>query len=236
MPIKRPSLINNEFYHIVKRGVEERNIFLDDRDRLRFMNNLVVFNDVKPAPWVSRAFWDQRELFSLMKMPKNYKQESLVQIHAFVLMKNHFHLLVQQIVENGITDFMRKLGGYSYYFNKKYKRVGPLFQGRFKAVLIKTDEQLINTFAYIHTNPIEIVEKDWKEYRVSNPTKAFQFLNSYQWSSYLNYIDNIDNFSAVINKNFFLEMLGSKENCKKEIESRVLSKVHIKKLKEMGIE
>ena len=94
----------------------------------------------------------------------SYKPESpLVEIHAFALMDNHFHILAKQIKENGISNFMNKLGGYSYYFNKKYKRVGPLFQGRFKAILVRTDEQLKNVFVYINTNPVGLIKPGWKE-------------------------------------------------------------------------
>lgn len=232
MPIRNPQLINNEFYHIVKRGIEERDIFLDDEDRLRFINSLLVFNDKKPAPWSIRAFWKQRDPFSL----KSYLPERpLVEIHAFALMKNHFHLLIRQLVESGITNFMRKLGGYSYYFNKKYKRIGPLFQGRFKAVLIKTEDQLKNVFVYIHTNPLEIIEFNWKEEGIKNPQMAIQFLEEYKWSSYPDYL-NKENFPKVTNREFFIELLGNGKGCKNEVESWILYKADMNKIKNVFLE
>lgn len=229
MPIKRPQIITGEFYHIIKRGVEERDIFLDDEDRLRFINSLLVFNDKKPAPWGIRAFWEQRSPNCLT----DYRSENaMVEIHAFSLMSNHFHLLVRQIAENGITNFMRKLGGYSYYFNKKYQRAGPLFQGRYKAVLIKNQDQLKNIFVYIHINPLEIIEFNWKEKGIKEPQKAIQFLEKYHWSSYPDFIGK-KNFPNLIYKDFFFKVLGNEQGCKKELESWVLYKADINKVKDI---
>lgn len=232
MPIRRPQLVNNEFYHIVKRGVEERDIFLDEEDRFRFVNSLLVFNDTRPAPWNIRAFWKQRDPTSL----RDYvPQKPLLEIHTFALMKNHFHLLIRQLVENGIIDFMRKLGGYSYYFNKKYKRVGPLFQGRFKAVLINTEEQAKNVFVYVHTNPLEIIEFNWKEEGIKNPQKSLQFLEEYKWSSYPDYLGR-ENFPNVTNREFFSRILGGNDGCKKQVESKILYKAEMNKTKEVILE
>lgn len=230
--IQHPPLIPGEFYHLVKRGVEERKIFLDDEDRLRFINSLLVFNDVEPTPWDNRAFWQQRGQSSL----QNYRpKKPLVEILVFALMGNHFHILVRQLTEKGTTDFMRKLGGYSYYFNKKYDRVGPLFQGRFKAVRIKTESQLRNTFVYIHVNPIEIIEPGWKEKGIKNPQKTLQFLEKYRWSSYPDYIGG-KNFPTVIKKEFFLKILDGEKGCKKEVENWVLYKAGIEDMKDIILE
>ena len=235
MPIKRPQLVNNEFYHIVKRGVEEREIFLDDEDRLRFVNSLLVFNDIKPAPWGNRAFWLQREQFSLGVLGDYKPENPLVEVHAFALMKNHFHLLLRQLVYDGITDFMRKLGGYSYYFNKKYERVGPLFQGRFKAVLIKTENQLRNVFVYIHTNPLAIIEFNWKERGLKDSQKALSFLREYRWSSHKDFI-GVENFPNLIYKDFFSKILGDEKNCEKEIKSWILYKTDTTLPKDVALE
>jgi len=221
MPLRKIQLINEEFYHIVKRGIEEREIFLDEEDKLRFINSLLVFNDKNPTPWQSRLFWEQRGPSSL----GDYKPKNpLVEIHVFTLMKNHFHLLLRQLIENGIITFMRKLGGYAYYFNKKYERVGPLFQGRYKIKRIETEPQLKNNFVYIITNPIEIIEPEWKNWKVNNPQKAIQFLEEqYRWSSYWNYLGK-QNFPSVTTQDFFLKLFSGKEGIKKEIESWILFK------------
>jgi len=238
MPKRKVQLINGEFYHIVKRGIEGRKIFLDDEDRFRFVNGLLVFNDKKPTPWGSRAFWRQRDPDSLTKsyQPKH----PLVEIHVFTLMPNHFHLLVRQLTDNGIATLMNKIGGYSYYFNKKYERVGTLFQDRYKVKAIKTDIQLRNTFVYIHTNPIGLIEPKWKEWQVESFQKAIHFLeNKYRWSSYWDYIGK-SNFPWVTTREFFLKLLGGEEGIRREIRSWIEFKNEIfkdkKDLKEISFE
>lgn len=223
MPKRTTQIINGEFYHIVKRGTEEREIFLDDEDRFRFINSLLVFNDKMPSPWESRAFWSQRDPATLTKV--RYKPKiPLIEIHAFALMPNHFHLLVNQLRENGIALLMQKLGGFSYYFNKKHQRVGTLFQDRYKIVHIKTESQLKNAFVYVHTNPLSLIEPQWKEGIVKNPKKATDFLeNEYRWGSYFDYIGK-ENFPTLITKEFFLELLGGEKGIKKEINSWIMFK------------
>jgi len=218
MPRRKTQLVSREFYHIVKRGVEEREIFLDDEDRFRFINSLLVFNDKMPAPWQSRIFWHQRAPDSLSR--GDYKPKiPLVEIHAFTLMPNHFHLLVRQLIENGIAILMQKLGGYSYYFNKKYERGGTLFQDRYKIIHVNIQEQLKNNFVYIHTNPVALIEPKWKEWKVQNPQKAIKFLEEeYCWSGYWDYIGK-RNFPSVTKRDFFLKLFGGVEGIKKETES-----------------
>ena len=231
--MRRPQFVNNEFYHIVNRGVEQRNIFLDEEDRLRFVNSLLVFNDRKPAFWSLRGFWNTRNPNSLLR---EYKpKESLVEIHTFTLMNNHFHLLLRQLTNSGISDFMRKIGGYAYYFNKKYQRIGSLFQGRFKALLIKDENQLKNTFVYIHTNPVEIIENNWKKFEVKDPESAIKFIEAYRWSSYPDYL-TAGNFSNLLIKNFFLKLFDGKENCKQEIDAWIKFKVDRDKFNDIILE
>lgn len=93
-------------------------------------------------------------------------------------MPNHFHLLLKQVAAGGISQFMRKVAdGYTRYFNTKHLRIGPIFQGAFKAVHVSSDEQLLHVSRYIHLNPL-----------VSAVVKENNFLN-YPWSSLINYID-----------------------------------------------
>lgn len=232
MPIRNVQFSSGEFYHVVKRGVEERIIFLDDEDRFRFINSLLVFNDSSPVIWDMRGFWRQRDPASLVT--SGYKPENpLVKIYSFALMNNHFHLLLEQIKESGISNFMNKLGGYSYYFNKKYRRVGPLFQGRFKAVMVRTDEQLKNTFVYINTNPVGLIEPGWKEKGVKDFKKTTQFLREYKWSSYPDYLGG-ENY-PFLEKSFFLNLFGGAVGCREEIESWLKYKVDINKYKDIAL-
>ena len=150
-------------------------------------------------------------------------------------MDNHFHLLLKQVKNNGISHFLNKLGGYSYYFNKKYKRVGPLFQGRFKAVLIRTDEQLRNTFVYVNTNPIGLIKANWKERGIDDFKKASIFLQKYPWSSYPDYLEK-GKFSSLLNREFFVDLFGTSKGCQEEVESWLKHKVEVGKYKDIALE
>lgn len=145
-------------YHIYNRGTDKRVVFLDHGDRVRFLDNLYEFNDEHPA-----ANWRQKE------SPEVRPREKLVEIISYCLMPNHFHLMVRQIQDGGITLFMRKLGtGYTMYFNKKYDRSGALFQGKFKSVFVDKDVYLKYLPHYIHLNPSELPSMDWRNYRWSS--------------------------------------------------------------------
>lgn len=133
-------------------------------------------------------------------------------------MPNHYHLLIRQKVVDGIVKFMQKLGvGYTMYFNQKYERVGPLFQGRFKAVLVGLDEHLLYLPYYIHLNPIELVEPRWKEQTIKSWGETIRFLESYHWSSYLDYIGK-KNFPSVTSRKFLRDIVGDSREYKKATE------------------
>ncbi|MEK7663831.1 MAG: transposase [Patescibacteria group bacterium] len=233
MPTRKVQFVNDEFYHVFNRGVEERKIFLDDEDKLRFVNSLLVFNDANPASWNMRSFWYQRGPTSLIGVYK--PEDPLVEIHSFALMDNHFHLLLKQIKERGVSIFMQKLGGYSYYFNKKYKRVGSLFQGKFKAVLIRTDKQLKNAFVYVNTNPVGLIEPNWKEKGIKDFKKSTRFLKEYKWSSCPDYLTEANNYSF-IEKEFFLKLFRGTQGCREEVESWLKYKVEFNKFKDIALE
>lgn len=121
-------------------------------------------------------------------------------------MPNHFHLLVKQRQDGGIIKFMQKLGtGYTMYFNKKNERVGGLFQGSFKAVLVNNDAHFIHLPYYIHANPLDL-KNDEVEPR--------HFLENYRWSSFMDYIGK-NNFPSVTSREFLLDFFGGQEEYKK---------------------
>ena len=183
---------------------------MDEKDRLRFIHDLYEFNDDDP---VSNALYRFNSKYMEVEPPYiiQYKKSEhkirklLVEILAFVLMPNHFHLLLRQKMENGIIRFMQKLGtGYTMYFNQKYERVGGLFQGRYKAVLVKRESHFIYLPTYIHTNPLKI-------YRGSTSiNKVMNFLQSYRWSSFPDYIGH-KNFPSLTSRDFLLEYFGGEK-------------------------
>ncbi|MBI2595385.1 transposase [Candidatus Daviesbacteria bacterium] len=146
MPYRQTPFINQNFYHIFNRGVEKRIIFLTQDDYDRFFQTIYYYQFSGPKPRFST-----HRRFRFKDFHKNPK---IVEIIVFCFMPNHFHLLIRQIRDGGIVEFMSKvLNGYTKYFNTKHRRVGALFQGQFKAVMIETDEQLLHVSRYIHLNP-----------------------------------------------------------------------------------
>lgn len=168
MPAKNTvrTYIEEGYYHIYNRGVEKRNIFIDERDYRVFIHFLKRYltppNQSEVAPsWRS-------------DLPNE------IRLLAYSLMPNHFHFLVKQYTLDAVTKFMRALSNsYVRYFNERYERVGALFQGRFKAILIDSERYLLYLSAYIHRNPIELL-------REGGPTS----LKDYLYSSYRSYLNN----------------------------------------------
>ncbi len=214
--MNKPRFINDKIYHIYNRGVEKRDVFLTNRDRFRFINNLIEFNDTKPVPpsnvrYTTRhpkTVTSQCLEVQLLNIGARSAKEPLVEILAFCLMPNHYHLLVRQLTSNGVTKFMQKIGtGYTNYFNQKDKRVGSLFQGRFKAVAITNEEHFTYLPLYIHLNPLDLVAPKWREKKITNLKEALSFLENYRWSSYLDYIGK-KNFPLATQKEFLLKIFG----------------------------
>ncbi|MBU2109669.1 transposase [Patescibacteria group bacterium] len=220
---ERPVFISEKLYHIYNRGVEKRKIFANDSDKIRFIHGMFVFNDQSPVIPSNIRFSLRKPSESpcLEVEPLNIarKRKPLVKILAFCLMENHFHFLLMQKVDGGIIKFMQKLGtGYTMYFNQKYQRVGPLFQGRFKATLIENNPQFIHIPYYIHLNPIRLIEPEWQsDKKLKNPKSAIEFLNSYRWSSYLDYIGK-NNFPSVISKDFLSKFFENPKQYKNDTE------------------
>jgi len=204
-----------ELFHTLNRGVDKRKIFMDDQDYFRFIHDLFEFND---KDWVNTTFYYFHKSNDIASRKIERKQRKLlVDIHAFCLMPNHYHLLLSPLVENGIPTFMKKLNmGYAKYFNEKYKRSGALFEGRYKSVGVKEEAHFIHLPYYIHCNPLDLITPEWREKRLDNYQKAINFLESYRWSSHLDYLGK-NNFLSVIKRNFLLEVFGGTNNYKKSI-------------------
>ncbi|MEK7462839.1 MAG: transposase [Patescibacteria group bacterium] len=208
--------VTDEIYHLYNRGVEKKNIFLDNKDRFRFIHDLFEFNDKNPSP--NLAYHLTKKQPKEVGLPKIKREPRimLVDILAFCLMPNHFHILIKQKIENGTTEFMRKLGtGYTNYFNKKYQRVGSLFQGKYKFVHLKENSHFIHIPYYIHLNPLDLKFPEWKNREIKNHKGAMKFLESYRWSSYLDYI-GIKNFPSVTQREFLNNFFEGPEEYKKQ--------------------
>lgn len=156
MPAKNiiKSYAENSFYHLYNRGVEKRIIFQDEQDYQVFLSYLKIYLS-PPNPSYKGSYKGYSFVSPPRQRPLNNFSEKITLL-AYVLLPNHFHLLLRQTPANGIEIFMRSLGTkYVQYFNKRYQRVGPLFQDTYKAVLIESDEQLLHLSRYIHLNPAQ---------------------------------------------------------------------------------
>jgi putative transposase len=211
-------------YHVLNRGVEKRKIFLKNQDYSRFIFGLEFFNNEATTNlWnlLSRGGTvPPRILGKRIATERDRKQKPLVELLAFTLMPNHYHLVLREIQEGGISLFMRKMGGYSTYFNKQYKRVGSLLQSRYTSVPIQNDVQLSNVFVYVHTNPVELIEPEWKEFKVKDPKNALAYLENYRWSSYHDYVGN-PTFPLTTQRTFFLDFYGKEQNCRRAVKDWV---------------
>jgi putative transposase len=239
MPRKPRDFQIGEIYHIIKRGSDGRDIFLTKKDYSRFILTLEFFNSKQKNDLWRTFFNKEKERGNVSKNKKKIsqekqqiglkskiykkrieknKEERIVDFMAFALMPNHYHLLLREIKKGGISLFMKKIGGYSIYFNQQHKRKGTLFQSRYKAVPIETDEQLSIVFSYIHTNPISLWEPEWKEGKIKDWEPLFEKLHQYPHSSFLDYIGK-RNHPSVTSRGFLLDFFGGTKKCKENVEN-----------------
>jgi len=177
MPQRKVILARDEIYHIFNRGVARAPIFSAQSDFTRFINLInyyhftnvpVSFSNFNKLPSKQRE-----EIFSAIQLANNKH----IEIIAFCLMNNHYHFLIKQITDRGISNSISRIqNAYAKYYNMKHDRIGPLFQPMFKAVRIETDEQLLHVSRYIHLNPST-------DYLVS-----IKDLHTYKWSSLPMYV------------------------------------------------
>lgn len=178
MPYRLTCFANQNFYHIFNRGVNKQEIFDSPDNYERFLQTIFYYQFSGPKPRFSTHKRFKNKDFS--NNPK------IVEIICYCFMPNHFHFLLRQIKEGGITEFISKISNsYTKYFNTKHKRVGPLLQGEFKAVPIETDEQLLHVSRYIHLNPFV--------------SELVNDLNLFSYSSYKNFISP-DSISFCVTK------------------------------------
>lgn len=233
MGFRKVQFVNGEIYHIILRAIDDNLIFKDRDDYYRGIFSLYEFNNAKPITIRERRKEREKIKKLLKEMPAPVEKivderEKLVNIFSFIFMPNHPHLLLRQLKDEGITNFMRKLGtGYGGYFNRKYDRKGHVFQNKFLAVPIKNEEQLKNVFVYIHTNSISLIEPKWKERGIADPEKVIKFLGNYKWSSYQDYIGE-KNFPSVTDRDFIWKIMGGEKGCKEFVDYWIRYKGRIK--------
>ncbi len=214
---RRDVFEKGEFYHIYNRGVNKYKIFFSKGDWDHFQRLLFIRNSKSNK----KVHLERETKTSVYKMDQG-TPGPLVDIVAYTFMENHFHLLIKEREECGISKFMSRLmTSYAMYMNKKYDRSGPLMCRPFRSKHINSDEYLRWIISYIHLNPIDQIESNWKDNGISDIKIAQDFLNSYKYSSYMDYMyshkssDDIGRVeSVIINKNVIPIDISDVDNLK----------------------
>ena len=178
----RVSFAPNEWYHCYSRGVDKRTVFETSNDFERFLQLLYLLNNTNT---VHRSDFKKTTTAEVLQISRG---KSIVAIGAYCLMPNHFHLLLKENAEDGISRFMRKLGiAYAMYFNIKNERVGNLFVKPFRSKHIINDRYLKRAIQYVHLNAAELFEPGWKAGKVKNTRVLENKLQQYRYSSLPDY-------------------------------------------------
>jgi len=178
MTMRRTPFAIDEWYHCYNRGIEKRVTFEDARDYYRFLELLYLANDEFP---LRRDDIGKHKFEEILRIPRGKK---LVSIGAFCLMPNHFHLVFKEVVEGGITAFMRKVGtAYTMYFNARHGRTGNLFLKPFQSRHVSTDRYFQHLINYVHCNPAALYEPKWRAGDVVDPQFLGEQIAAYSYSS-----------------------------------------------------
>ncbi len=194
--MRKQSFVEGEYYHIYNRGVDKRDIFSDEEDLNRFIECLIGFNDTDVVGSLSNL----RKSKTTSKALSRNSKKSIVSIVAYCLNSNHFHFILKQSTEGGISKFMQKLqAGYTSYFNLKNSRTGSLFQGTFKSHLASDDKYFNKIFPYVNNNyqihdipknKLHLVFASDKEYK----NKIFKIVSREEGEEILNIFNSQRNF------------------------------------------
>lgn len=214
--------VNESYYHVYNRGIDRRHTFTNKREYTRALE-LLTFYQYTNIPIRYSRFIEAPEKLRQSYYGTMQNSGKLVEVVAYCLMPNHFHLLIKQRKEKGIASYVSNfINAYTKYFNTKYQRIGPLFQGVFKAVFVETDEQLIHLTRYIHLNP------------VSSRMITTETLPLFPWSSHPHYLKRTN--SELIEKTTVSTILEMIPNYEKFIIDQIAYAQELEKIKHMTFE
>lgn len=207
--MRKTQFFPGSYYHICNRSNDEYPIFLDQKDYVRFLFSILFFQ--APVSFFNIGRYASYFLkYSKFNIPQDILDQVIVtrkvQLNAFAIMPNHFHLFIQEKKEKGISWYLQRIqDSYAKYFNAKYKKRGHLFQGTFRAVPVETDEQLLYLSAYIHRNPRDI--KKWRDKE-----------HSYPWSSYRDCIGE-NRWGKLLTSDIFLDQFSSRTSYREFVDT-----------------
>lgn len=191
-------MVNGEIYHIFTRSIADYRIFNDNNEFERMAQLIKYYrfkNDLRFS-YFTKSKLVEKEGFNNAFAITSKGKNNLVQIIAYCLMPTHVHLILKQFANNGTSDYMSNLlNGYTRFFNTTHKRKGPLWESRFKNVLVKTDDQMLHLTRYIHLNPVTA--------RIINKPQDWPF------SSYNEYLSLIQDNSVICEFDDILEIKPS---------------------------
>lgn len=215
---RKISFTPSEYYHLYNRGVNKDKIFFSNNDWKYFQRLLYLRNDAEGHVRPSRS-----QKLPLGDIPVT---KSLVDIQAYALMPNHFHLVLSEREAGGITTFMKRLStSYSMYINNKYDRSGPLMCRPFRAKHVDSDEYMRWVISYIHLNPVAHLQADWEEEGIGRTHDIQQHLTEYLYCSYRDYYGPERDESVVLNKSslpFFISDLEDPKNMLATYETKLV--------------
>lgn len=224
MPGRILPLVNGEVYHVFNRGIDHRPTFTDKKEFRRAMTVLSYYRFSTPPVKLSKFFLLSNENREIILSGLSSGNQKLAEIICYCLMPNHFHLLLKQVEDHGISRFLSNLqNSYTRYFNTKNERVGPLFLDQFKAVRIQTDEQLLHVSRYIHLNPL-----------TSFVVKDFENLQNYPWSSLPEYLGK--NEFRICFSEQVLDFFKKKSDYEKFLQDQVAYQHELHRIKHLVLE
>ena len=215
-------LANDEFYHVFNRTVASDPAFIQAKDVRRVLDllNFYRYEQNLRFSFFDRLTNELKEIY----LEKLSHQKPLIDIYAYSLMPNHFHLLLKQISEEGIRIFLSNFqNSFARYFNVKNKRFGSLFQRPFKAKHIQTDEELLHLSRYIHLNPVTSYLMEFEKLKESNLTSFSKYLKT-------------NNVNSFINTEFLIKIAGSRYKYEKFVTNQVDFQRKLAKIKHLTFE
>ncbi len=218
MSYRKFPLVQGEIYHVFTKSIAGFKIFNNDKDYVRMIEELRFYREGAGAGRFSLCLKSQKLKINYIKPATS---ENIVSILAYCLMPTHIHLVLKQLKDDGISKFVNLiLKSYSGYFNIKHGRKGPLWESRFKNVLVETEEQFLHLSRYIHLNPVS-------SYLINAP-------QDWQFSSYSEYINLITEDKKICNFSEYLNMEPT--NYKRFVESRIDYQRRLEQIKHLLLE
>jgi putative transposase len=208
-------IATDQFYHVYNRGSHKQTLFKNERDYIRFLFLILHLQ----APITFRNldrqvnYFQKHGKFKITEADVHeITQQRRVDLIAFVIMPNHFHLCVQSHSDTGVSEYLHRIGtAYSMYFNKKYNQSGHVFQGKYKAKIIEDDNSLTRVSTYIHQNPWEL-----------------KLTHNYSWSSLQDYQEN--RWGALLQPSLVINRFESFRDYVDEVERTHQNKLLTKEL------